>query len=82
LVTTPAKFSGQFKSDSKCPMCSTYKLCSHTIAVAEVTGKLKEFTQWLIKQKCAPNYSITWTIERCWRERRGYSKKEDYKAQG
>ena len=57
LVTTPAKFSGHFKCDSKCPMFSTYKLCSHTIAVAEVTGKLKEFTNWPIKQKCAPNYS-------------------------
>ena len=57
LVTTPTKFNGQFKCDSKCPMFSTYKMCAHTIATAEVTGKLKEFTQWLIKQKCAPNYS-------------------------
>ena len=57
LVTTPTRFSGQFKCDSKCPMFSTYKLCSHTTAVAEVTGKLKEFTQWLIKQRCAPNYN-------------------------
>ena len=38
-------------------MFSTYKLRSHTIAVAEVTGKLKGFTQWLIKQRCSPNYS-------------------------
>jgi len=57
MVTTPAKFSGQFKCDSKCPMFSTYKLCAHTIAVAEVNGRLHEFTQWLIKQKCTPNYS-------------------------
>ena len=57
LVSTPAKFTGQFKCDSKCPMFSTYKLCAHTIASAEVNGKLKEFSQWLIRQKCAPNYS-------------------------
>lgn len=57
LETTPIKFSGQFKYDTKCPMFSTYKFCSHTIAAAEVTGKLHESTQWLIKQKCAPNYS-------------------------
>ena len=38
-------------------MFSTYKLCAHTIASAEINGKLKEFTQWLIRQKCAPNYS-------------------------
>jgi len=45
LVTTPNKFTGQFKCDSKCPMFNTYKLCAHTIATAEVTGKLSEFTQ-------------------------------------
>ena len=56
LVSTPTKFTGQFNCDSKCPMFSAYKLCAHTIASAEVNGKLKEFTQWLIRQKCAPNY--------------------------
>ena len=57
LVTAAGKFTGQFKCDSKCPMFNTYKLCAHTIATAEVTGKLTEFTQWLAKQKCAPNYN-------------------------
>ena len=57
LVSTPAKFTGQLKCDSKCPVFSTYKLCAHSIASAEVNGQLKEFTQWLIRQKCAPNYS-------------------------
>ena len=38
LVTTPAKSCGQFKCDSKCLMFSTYKLCAHTIATAEVIG--------------------------------------------
>jgi len=57
LVTTPNKFTGQFKCDSKCPMFNTYKLCVHTIATAEVTGKLSEFTQWLAKQKVTPNYN-------------------------
>ena len=57
LVTTPSKFTGQFKCDSKCVMFSTYKVCSHTIATAEVTGKLQQFIQWLVKQKCSPNYN-------------------------
>ena len=55
LVTTPAKFTGQFKCDAKCPMYATYKICSHTVAAAEVNGKLAQFVQWLIKQKCSPN---------------------------
>ena len=57
LVTTPTKFTGQFKCDSKCVMYSTYKVCSHTIATAEVTGKLQHFVQWLVKQKCSSNYN-------------------------
>ena len=31
ILTTPAKFNGQFKFYSKCPMFSTYKLCAHTV---------------------------------------------------
>ena len=45
IVTTPAKFTGQFKCDSKCPMYATYKVCAHTIATAEVSGKLLSFVQ-------------------------------------
>lgn len=55
FVTTPVKFTGQFKCYTKCPMYATYKLCSHTIAVAETNGKLAEFLNWIIKQKCTVN---------------------------
>ena len=55
FVTTPAKFTGQFKCDTKCPMYATYKIYSHTVASAEVTEKQMEFLKWLIKQKSAPN---------------------------
>ena len=55
LVTTPLKFTGQFKCDSKCPMYATYKVCAHTVATAETTGKQKDFVLWLTKQKYAPN---------------------------
>ena len=55
IVTTPTKFTGQFKCDSKCPMYATYKVCAHTIATAEVSGKLLSFVQWLNKQKRSPN---------------------------
>ena len=55
LVSTPTKFTGQFKCDTQCPMYATYKLCSHTIAVAKISGKLDEFVNWIIKQKSVPN---------------------------
>ncbi len=56
LITTPVgKFNGQFKCDAKCVMFATYKICSHTVATAEVNGKLTQFMLWLIKQKCSPN---------------------------
>ena len=57
ILTTPAKFSGQFKCDSKCPMYFTYKICSHTTASAEVNGKLSEFLNWFLKQKSVSNLS-------------------------
>ena len=55
MLTTPAKFTGQFKCDSKCPTFATYKMCSHTIATAEVSGKLLTFIQWLNRQNISPN---------------------------
>ena len=55
LVTTPTNFTGQFKYDAQCPTYSTYKLCSHTVAVAEINGKFAEFVNWISKKKCAPN---------------------------
>ena len=53
-----AKFTGQFKCDAQCPMYATYKMCSHTIAVAEVTDKLAEFVKWMAKQKCGAQVRI------------------------
>ena len=56
LVTTLTNFTGQFTCDAQCPMYSTYKkLCSHTVAVAEINGKLAEFVNWISKKKCVPN---------------------------
>jgi len=55
LVTTPAKFTGQFKCDGKCAMYAAYKVCSHTVAAAEVNQKLAQFVQWLVKQNMTPN---------------------------
>lgn len=55
MVTTPAKFTGQFKCDGKCAMYATYKVCSHTVAAVEVNGKLAEVLQWLVRQNVSPN---------------------------
>ena len=56
-VTTPIKFTGQFRCDSKCAMYGTYKICAHTVAAAEHCKQLELFLHWLIKQNVTPNLS-------------------------
>ena len=55
LVTTPKKFTCQFKCDSKCHMYSASTICSHTVSSTEVNGKLHQFIQWFVKQSATPN---------------------------
>ena len=63
LVTTPTKFTGQFKCDGKCVMYAAYKVCSHTVAAAEVNRKLPQFVQWLVKQNMTPNLTNLSMVE-------------------
>lgn len=46
---------GGFKCDTQCPMYSSYKLCSHIVAVAEQQKLLKELVDILYKSKAEPN---------------------------
>jgi len=62
LVTTPTKFTAQFKCDGKCAMYAAYKVCSHTVAAAEVNQKLPQFVQWLVKQNMTPNLTNLSTV--------------------
>ena len=47
--------SDKVTCDQTCMDWSIYKLCSHTLAVAEVMKRLKEFLNWFRKQKRSPN---------------------------
>ena len=49
FVTTQKQFTGQFMCDSQCEMFTAYKICAHTIATAEVNGKLSDFLTWFLK---------------------------------
>lgn len=43
-----SKPSGQYLCDPQCPQWISSKICSHTIAVAEHTGKLAAFLSWYV----------------------------------
>ena len=49
--------SGKVQCDKGCVSWSTYSLCSHTLAVAEKEGALKEFLKWFKSRKRSPNLS-------------------------
>ena len=53
FVTT--RDDGQFLCDSTCPQWVSSKICSHTIAAAEDSGKLCEFLQWCASTQPCPN---------------------------
>lgn len=55
FVKTPPTLTGQFICDDRCLNYKTYKICSHTVAVAESNGKLRELISWYKKNK-----SINW----------------------
>jgi len=52
LVTTSAKFTGQFKCYGKCAMYAAYNVygCS-----CKVNQMLTQFVHWLVKQNTTPN---------------------------
>ena len=50
-----SKPSNQFTCSGICPRFSTYKICQHTVAAAETTGKLNKFCEWWKKQSHSPN---------------------------
>ena len=53
-LVSPQK-GGGFICDSNCPNFKSISFCSHTIAVAEISGKLSQFLAFLQKKKRQPN---------------------------
>ena len=53
-MVTPTQ-GGGFNCDSNCPNWKSLNLCSHTVAVAELNGKLAEFITFVRKKKKLPN---------------------------
>lgn len=53
-LVTPLK-GGGFSCDANCPSWKSTAICSHTIAVAQVNGKLPQFISYLRKKKVTPN---------------------------
>ena len=41
----------KYECDNKCPHFKSIKLCSHTVAVSEVNGELREFISWFKTKK-------------------------------
>ena len=46
---------GQYVCDSTCIQWNSAKICSHTLAVAETNGELKQFLQWYTTSGVSPN---------------------------
>ena len=57
MVTVGRKNVSVFVCDWHCPRYTVYKLCTHTIAVAEVNGCLKDYIKEIKKAKTTPNMS-------------------------
>ena len=51
FVKTPPTSTGQFICDDWCLNYKMYKIFSHTVAVAESNGKLKELISWYKKKQ-------------------------------
>lgn len=47
--------TGKVQCDKSCVSFSTYSLCSHSLAVSEKLGKLKEFLTWFRSKARGPN---------------------------
>ena len=57
MVTVGRKNNNVFVRDRHCPRYTAYKLCPHTIAVAEINDCFKEFIKEIKKSKSCANIS-------------------------
>ena len=49
------KKNGQYVCDKSCANWNSLRICSHTVAVAELNSDLPQFVSWLIKAKKRPS---------------------------
>ena len=57
LVVCGKKNNKMFICDKQCPRHTSYGFFSHSIAVAEVNGNLKNYVEQITKMKCKANLS-------------------------
>ena len=50
-----SRTKSQYVCDSACVQWNSSKICSHTLAVAETNGELKDFLQWYSTSRVSPN---------------------------
>ncbi|MCG8621954.1 MAG: hypothetical protein MJE68_08180, partial [Proteobacteria bacterium] len=50
--------NGQYVCDSACIQWNSAKICSHTLAVAETNGELRQFLQWYTTSGVCPNITV------------------------
>ena len=64
-MVTPTK-AGGFSCDTNCPNWKSIGICAHSVAVAQVNGKLEEFISVVKKKKKSPNVTalVTSTMPR------------------
>ena len=53
-----SRSGGQYVCDSACIQWNSAKICSHTLAVAEANGELKQFLQWYSTSGVSPNITV------------------------
>ena len=53
-----SRSGGQYVCDSTCIQWNSAKICSHTLAVAEANGELKQFLQWYSTSGVSPNITV------------------------
>ena len=49
------KGNGQYVCDANCPQWVSSKICSHTVAVAEINNSLRHFLDWYVAYAVQPN---------------------------
>lgn len=77
-----SKENGQYLFDTHCPQWVSSKICSHTLAVAEICGKLANFLHWYISTNQDTNVTALGLLNmpRCRGQKGGVPKRKRSKT--
>ena len=53
-----SRSNGQYVCDTSCIQWNSAKMCSHTLAVAEINDELEEFLLWYTTSGVSPNITV------------------------